>query len=448
MSKAERWAPNSSRGSPDASATATACVPRRATGRRRSPAPTAPRAHPARCARATSDQDARQPARGPGAPTRSGARRPASRRASGPGARAVGRRSRYRPGPTTAIAASTVARYSGARGSIRMKPMFDASAARMSGSCAPLRRARSAPCGSVSCRLRVTGPELRIAEPDEQIGALGVGTMHCGRHVERDAVVVRRLGRCELFERLIAGERRPPLRRVGPAGTCAMPRELDHDVGPDVLGALLERAGGLPVQADAKRSPEVGVQRIGDERVHEPRRSPHRPGVDQEAGTRCGIERFDHDRLRKPDHVDEHVLGELDTEHRRRGQDARRIGTERVDPAPHDVAQARRYVFLTRGRQVGCGDARVVEAARLDPVPDELRCVERVAGGLDTQRGGDAARLVVVGSPARRWRRDRPARRRRNRRAANHDARRVRDRPARLAVAPTRAHPIRGCWRR
>ena len=216
--------------------------------------------------------------------------------------------------------------------------------------------------------LRVAGPELRLAEPHEQIGAFGVGTMHRDRHVERDAVVVRRLGRCELFERLIAGERRPPLGRVGPAGPCTMPRELDHDVGPDVVGALFERAGRLSVQADAKRSAQVGVQRVGDERVHEPRRSPHRPGVDQETGARRGIERFDHDRLRKPDHVDEHVFGELDAEHRRRGQDARRIGTERVDPAPHDVAQARRYIFLTRGRQV---DAVTPASSKR---PDSTQC--------------------------------------------------------------------------
>jgi hypothetical protein len=71
-----------------------------------------------------------------------------------------------------------------------------------------------------------------------------------------------------------------------------MPGELDHDVGPDVLGALFARAGGLFVQADAKRSPRVGVQRIRDERVHEPRRSPHRSGVDQETGARWSRSRF------------------------------------------------------------------------------------------------------------------------------------------------------------
>jgi hypothetical protein len=38
--------------------------------------------------------------------------------------------------------------------------------------------------------LWVAGPELRIAEPHEQIGAFGVGTMGCDGHVERDAVVV------------------------------------------------------------------------------------------------------------------------------------------------------------------------------------------------------------------------------------------------------------------
>ena len=225
--------------------------------------------------------------------------------------------------------------------------------------------------------------------------------MHRDRHVERDAVVVRRLGRCELFESLIAGERRPALRRVGPTGQSTVPRELDHDVGSNVLGALFERARSLSVQADAKRSAEVGVQRIGDERVHEPRRSPHRPAVDQESGARRGIERFDHDGLRKPDHVDEYVFGELDAEHRRRSQDARRIGAERADPAPHDVAQARRYIILTRGRQVRCGDARIVQAARLDPVPDELRRVERIPGGLHTQRGGNAARLDIAGNGRR-----------------------------------------------
>ena len=88
------------------------------------------------------------------------------------------------------------------------------SAARMSESCAPLRRARSAPCASVSCASGFAGPELRVAEPHEQIGAFGVGAVDRDGHVERDAVVVRRLGRCELFERLVAGERRPPLRRA------------------------------------------------------------------------------------------------------------------------------------------------------------------------------------------------------------------------------------------
>ncbi len=49
------------------------------------------------------------------------------------------------------------------------------------------------------------------------------------------------------LERLIAGERRPPLCRAWPAGPCTMPRELDHNIGPDVLGALFERAGRLSV---------------------------------------------------------------------------------------------------------------------------------------------------------------------------------------------------------
>ena len=226
-----------------------------------------------------------------------------------------------------------------------------------------------------------------------------------------------------------------------------MPCELDHDVGPDLLGALFERAGGLSVQADAERSPQVGIQRVGDERVHEPRRSSDRPGVDQETGTRRGIERFDDDRLRKPDHVDEHVFGELDTEHRRRGQDARRIDTERVDPAPHDVAQARRDIFLAVGRQVGGGHARIVQAARLDPMPDELRCVERVAGSLRPQRVGNCARLDIAG-PAVLEDGDQigqlvvveSGELQTTMLAAFEIGR------ARPAVAPTRARPIRGCW--
>ena len=100
--------------------------------------------------------------------------------------------------------------------------------------------------------VRFAGSELRLPEPHEQIGAFGVGTMHGNRHVERDAVVVRRLGRCELLERLIAGERRPALGRAGPARACAMPRELHYDIGADFLGALFERARRLSVQADAK----------------------------------------------------------------------------------------------------------------------------------------------------------------------------------------------------
>ena len=38
--------------------------------------------------------------------------------------------------------------------------------------------------------LWVAGPELRIAQPHEQIGAFGIGAMHRDSHVERDAVVV------------------------------------------------------------------------------------------------------------------------------------------------------------------------------------------------------------------------------------------------------------------
>ena len=279
-----------------------------------------------------------------------------------------------------------------------MKPRFDASAARMSAS------SRTAAAGEVGTfregvvRVRVAGPELRIAEPDEQIGAFGVGTMHGNRHVERDAVVVRRLGRCELFET-------PDRRR---ASTSAAPRRASRaracrascttTSGPMSSVRCSSERAACPCKRTRSDRPRSAYNALATSACTKRSDRRSRPGVDEETGARCAIERFDHDRLRKLDHVDEHVFGELDTEHRRRGQDARRVGTERADPAPHDVTQARRDILLARDRHVRRGDARIVQAARLDPVPDELRRVERVPGGLDPQRGGNPARFGTAGN--------------------------------------------------
>ena len=150
------------------------------------------------------------------------------------------------------------------------------------------------------------------------------------------------------------------------------------------------------MQADVKRSAEVGVQRIrADQRVHEPCRSPHRPGVDQEAG-RVAASSVSATTTGPPvNHVDEHVFGELDAEHRRRGQG-------REESAPSELTRLHTTSRRLGGTASPLGSGwfrRVppVSSRPTRPMPDQLRCVERVTGGLHPRRGGNAARLDIVG---------------------------------------------------
>ena len=77
---------------------------------------------------------------------------------------------------------------------------------------------RAAAAGQVGAELEglerpwIAGAVLRVAEPHEQVGALGVGAVERCRHLERDAVVLRGLDGCELVEGVVAGARRPALR--------------------------------------------------------------------------------------------------------------------------------------------------------------------------------------------------------------------------------------------
>jgi len=114
--------------------------------------------------------------------------------------------------------------------------------------------------------------------------------------------------------------------------------------------------------------------------VHEAQRPPHGAGVDQEATTRRSIERADHDRLGQPHHVEQHVFVEVHSEHRCSREHLGRVLTDGVDPAPDDIAQARRH--------------GVAVEAGFGPVPDELRCEQRVAGGLYSQHLDDLRRAV------------------------------------------------------
>ena len=85
---------------------------------------------------------------------------------------------------------------------------------------------------------------------------------------------------------------------------------------------------------------EVRVERVGDQRVREPQRPPGISGVDEQAGAGCRVQRGAHFRLGRLGQLDQHILGEVDAEDRRRMEDSGRRVAEGAYPTPHHLEQA------------------------------------------------------------------------------------------------------------
>ena len=230
---------------------------------------------------------------------------------------------------------------------------------------------------------RIAGAVLGGSEPHEEIRALGVGTIERGRQFERGSIVVRRLGGREVIEGVVAGAGRPALRLGRQAGEHTMRCELYDYIGGGRLGVFFQRAHDQSVDAGAPRRSELGVQRIRDQRVHESHRSTHLSGVYEQPGTDRRVERVGYHRPRELRDVGEQILPKLDAEHRRRRQHVGGVVTQCLHANPHDVAESLRNV-----RWSGGSDRVAFDASRLDPVPNQLRGIQRVPGRLVAQPFG------------------------------------------------------------
>jgi hypothetical protein len=136
---------------------------------------------------------------------------------------------------------------------------------------------------------------------------------------------------------------------------------------------------------------------------YEPRRSPDRAQVDEEPRHDRCIQSGAHGGPGEVQHLEQDILVDLYAEHRRCGEHLRYLIPERVHSAPHDLSQVGRDVL---------GTVRTARRTCLDPMGDELRCIQRVARGLFSEPrhgvlalrtrarwshvGGKAGQLVIL----------------------------------------------------
>jgi len=197
-----------------------------------------------------------------------------------------------------------------------------------------LRRARSAPRARVAwaCGRR---RDVRLAEPNEQIGAVGVGTMLAMAVSSAPCVVggAASVGR-ELLEGLIAASVDHRCSAGGPAARAQCRGELDHDVGPDSsVRCSSERA---VVRASGRecrpRSAYNALARAACTNRVDRRTYPDRPGDPAPPPARSRISTFRRRPTRKPTMSMRARLGYSmpSTDAR---QDARTLCTARADPA-------------------------------------------------------------------------------------------------------------------
>ena len=196
-------------------------------------------------------------------------------------------------------------------------------------------------------RLGVAGHLLGVAEAHEEIGALGVGSIKLLCDVQRNAEVAGRLNRGEVREGVLAGPDGPIEGLRGQPGQGTVPGQLDHDVGWRRLVSRDQAPRRVLVQVGAARRADLGVQRLGDECVDEPRRSPDRAQVDEEPCHDRRIQRGAHGGPGEVQHLEQDILVDLYAEHRRCGEHLRYLIPERVHPAPHDLSQVGRDVVGT-----------------------------------------------------------------------------------------------------
>ena len=209
--------------------------------------------------------------------------------------------------------------------------------------------------------------------------------------------MVRRLGGCELFERLIAGERRPPL-GLCRASPRTMPRSWTTTSGPISSVCFSSERAACPCNRTRSDRP----------------RSAYNASATSACMYRCP---FAAPTRRRPGAAARVAASSVSTTSDS-GSPIMSTSTSSEKSMPSTdaaVKYSRRIVrsgatgfTMTSCRLGGTSSAlvgresdsltRIVQAARLHPVPDELRCVERVAGGFT--RNAAATRGPLSASPA------------------------------------------------
>ena len=204
--------------------------------------------------------------------------------------------------------------------------------------------------------------------------------------LEGDLVPMRRLARRQVVERVVPRGSRPPERLGPPTGGRPMLGQLHDRRLRQYVGALLQDLGCSFVQPPPPGPTHLQGQRMPDQGMGEAQRARRTAHFDEETGRDRGVEDGGNVRIADVEQADEKILAEPRSEHRGRAQHVRRLDAEGSNSAPHDIAQARRYLAcvdeILRPHRELIGPVAAYDLSGVHEVTDQMSRVERVAGRL------------------------------------------------------------------